>query len=79
MYYVYIIESQDNLAQYVGMSAFPNKRLLDHNRGKVQSTRSSIPWKIIHTESFNDRPQARIREKYLKSAAGRRFRKNLRV
>lgn len=79
MYYVYIIESKVSGAQYVGMSASPKRRLIDHNRGKVRSTKSGIPWKIIYAEVFESRTQARAREKYLKSAAGRRYRKFLRV
>ena len=77
MFYVYILESQKDLSQYVGMSEQPKERLRDHNRSKVKSTRLKIPWRIIHTESFKTRIEARKREKYFKSAAGRRFRKQL--
>ncbi len=33
------------------------------------------PWEIIHAEIFETRIEARKREKYFKSAAGRRWRK----
>ncbi len=77
MIYVYVLKSLKDDSKYVGMSANPEDRLKDHNRGKVKSTKSKIPWKIIHVESFKSRKEAREREKYLKSAAGRRFRKEL--
>ena len=79
MIYVYILKSLRDSSQYVGMSGKIKSRLNDHNSGKVRSTKSKLPWKIIHTESFAGRAEARIREKYLKSAAGRRFRNTLRV
>jgi len=50
--------------------------LLSHNAGKVKSTKSYLPWKLIYNEEFETRIEARKREKYLKSAAGRRWRKN---
>ena len=77
MIYVYILESLKDRSEYVGMSEAPNGRLKDHNRGDVKSTKSERPWKITYTEGFKTRAEARKREKYLKSAAGRRFRRNL--
>jgi putative endonuclease len=50
-------------------------RLKEHNWGNTKSTKPYIPWKIVHIEEFKSRAEARIREKYLKSAAGRRWRK----
>jgi len=38
---------------------------------------SKRPWKIIYSEKYSSRIAAREREKYLKSAAGRRYRKSL--
>jgi len=74
---VYVICSEIDESHYVGMSKNPDRRLEDHNSDKVSSTKSKIPWKIIHLEAFENRVEARKREKYLKSAAGRRFRKQL--
>jgi putative endonuclease len=74
---VYVIQSEVDASQYVGMSSDPSRRLSEHNSGKVRSTRAKVPWTIIHTESFDTRVAAREREKYLKTSAGRRFRKNL--
>ena len=74
---VYVLQSLINQNQYVGMSKDPQRRLEEHNSGKVKSTQSKRPWKIIYSEEFETRPEARVREKYLKSAAGRRFRKTM--
>ena len=75
--FVYVIKSDIDGSQYVGISNDPNRRLLDHNRGKVRSTASKKPWVKIYSRKFANRIEARAREKYLKSAAGRRFRKGL--
>ena len=75
MFIVYVIESEGS--QYVGMTTDLARRLKEHNAGKTKSTKSRKSWKLIYSESFLDVKEARAREKYLKSAAGRRFRKNL--
>ncbi|MDN3205066.1 GIY-YIG nuclease family protein [Algoriphagus sp. C2-7] len=73
-----MLQSDIDQSQYVGMSEDPHRRLLEeHNKGKVRSTKSKIPWTVIYTEYYETRADARKREKYLKSAAGRRFRKSL--
>ena len=58
------------------MSVDVKQRLITHNLGRVKSTKSFVKWELVHVENFNTREEARIREKYLKSAAGRRWRKN---
>lgn len=74
---VYILKSKKDGSFYVGMTSDLNKRLEYHNAGKVKSTKARAPWKIIHVEEFESRDEARKREKYFKSAAGRRYRKNI--
>lgn len=75
--FVYILESLIDGSHYVGLSATPDRRLAEHNKCKVQSTKAKCPWKRIYLEECLDRIDARKREKYLKSVAGRRFRKSL--
>ena len=57
------------------MSADVKRRVTSHNLGNVKSTKAFIKWELIHVEEFKTRIEARKREKYLKSAAGRRWRK----
>ncbi|NOY46626.1 MAG: GIY-YIG nuclease family protein [Chlorobi bacterium] len=75
MYCVYIIYSVDFKRYYVGLSSNISQRLETHNLGVVKSTKAFCPWKIIYTEIFETRIEARKKEKYFKSAAGRRWRK----
>ena len=47
------------------------KKKTKHNQGKNRFTKGHLPWEIIYTEVHLDWAQARVREKYLKSAAGK--------
>jgi putative endonuclease len=72
MYWVYVLRSKDSLKRYVGMTNNFERRLREHNSGHTKSTRNN-KWEIIYKEELMDRVSARKREKYLKSAAGRRY------
>jgi len=71
-FYVYAIVSSFSRRIYVGIARFPEKRLIDHNKGKTRSTRLYIPWRLFYTEYCGEATVAREREKYFKSAAGKR-------
>ncbi|MBJ7879504.1 GIY-YIG nuclease family protein [Gelidibacter salicanalis] len=76
MYVVYIIYSIKFDRYYVGMSSDFKERLKTHNSGQVKSTKAFRPWDLFHLEEFETRTEARTKEKYLKSATGRRWRKH---
>jgi putative endonuclease len=58
----------------VGSTVDIKRRLYEHNySGKSVYTKRYRPWIIIYQEEYNNLMEARKREKYLKSAAGRRF------
>jgi putative endonuclease len=58
---VYILESLKTGRFYIGYSEDPERRLYDHNVGKVKSTRLYRPWRKVHQESFSTKLQARER------------------
>ena len=70
---VYVLQSLKDQASYVGMALDSIKRLNEHNHGKNRYTKGHIPWRIIYSEEQPDWKTARIREKYLKSAAGKNW------
>ena len=76
MNFVYILYSIKFGRFYVGMSKNIERRLKEHNSGNVKSTKAFIPWELVFQEEHETRIKARKREKYLKSAAGCRWRKN---
>ena len=73
MYFVYVLRSSKTGAFYKGQTKDLEQRLQAHNKGKTKSTKPGIPWKIIYVEEFTTRGEALAREKYFKTAAGRRF------
>ena len=77
MYFVYIIQSCKDKGFYTGISSDPERRLKEHNKSDTKTTRSKKPWKLVYSEKFDSRIEARVREKFLKSGAGREFRDNL--
>jgi putative endonuclease len=72
-FYVYLIKSISHGHLYVGMTQDVEKRILEHNRGKSTYTKSFMPWELIYTEKLGTRVEARKREKYLKSTAGKNY------
>ena len=58
---------------YVGYTADLRKRLIEHNRGSVPSTKPYKPWRIIYYEACLSEADAMRREKYLKTTQGRRL------
>ena len=77
-YLVYAISSLKVGRIYVGMSQNVEKRLQEHNLGKVFSTKGYGPWKLIYKEKCGiNRANARKREKYLKSGVGKEFLKSI--
>ncbi len=72
MFYAYVIKNE-NGALYKGHTENIEKRIAEHNSGKTKSTRKSNSWVLVYKEPFPTREEAIIREKYFKSAAGRKF------
>ena len=73
MYYAYVLKSIEHEFYYKGHCHDLDKRLDQHNCGMTESIRPYIPFKVIYFEEFETEREAIIREKYFKSAAGRRF------
>ena len=70
---VYILESLKDKVWYTGMALDVKNRLSEHNAGKNIFTKGHRPWKIIYTEDHPDWKVARVREKYFKTAAGKKW------
>jgi len=74
---VYALKNLVNEELYVGMTNCMERRLGEHNAGKNRYTKAFRPWKLFYTGTFPDYMTARKREKYLKSAAGKRYLKTV--
>lgn len=77
MYTTYIIKSEQNGKHYIGSTSDIEKRLQSHNSGANRSTKGKGPWKLIYKEIFEDKKQAWLRERQIKSYKGGEVFKNL--
>jgi putative endonuclease len=64
--YTYLIKSELDQAFYIGISENPEKRLLEHNSGKLKGTARKKPWKLVYFKDRSDYAEARKHEKWLK-------------
>lgn len=72
-YYVYVLRSKKDRYFYTGYTSNLHTRLIQHNNGEVTSTKNRIPFELIYWEGCLNQQDATRREKYLKSAWGKRY------
>ena len=75
-FYVYVLLSETDNLFYTGYTKDLNKRLSEHNTGKVPSTRLRIPFSLVYWEGCLNQQDATRREKYLKSGSGKIYIRN---
>ncbi|MFA6918922.1 MAG: GIY-YIG nuclease family protein [Patescibacteria group bacterium] len=76
MYTAYVLKDKEGKF-YKGMTNDLERRLREHQSGHTFSTRNMNELQVVYQESFSTRDEARKREVYFKSAAGRRFLKTI--
>lgn len=75
-YYAYVLYSKKDGNFYTGYTQNISKRLKEHLSGKVFSTRNRIPVELVYWEGCLNQKDAVRRERYLKTAWGKRYLKN---
>jgi putative endonuclease len=74
MFYAYVLESIPHPGYYYkGHCNNIDTRLAQHNSGLTKSNKPYLPFKLVYFEESNTLEEAIKREKYFKTAAGRRF------
>ena len=76
MYTVYVLKDI-NGKFYKGMTNNLLRRLKEHRSGQTITTSRMANFSVVYKEEFEKVENARKRELYLKSAAGRRFLKKV--
>jgi putative endonuclease len=71
MWYVYILRSINDNALYIGSTNDIERRIDEHNSGKVDSTRSRRPFNLEAYIAVKDKNKAIELEQYLKTGSGR--------
>ncbi|MCW3120618.1 MAG: Excinuclease subunit domain protein [Flavipsychrobacter sp.] len=73
MFYAYVLKSINHDYLYKGHCQNLEIRLKEHNSGQTTSIKPYIPFEVAYFEEFATKEEAVTREKYFKSATGRRF------
>ena len=76
MFIAYVIKSVHHDYYYKEHTGNIEKRLEQHNAGMTRSIKAYLPFFVIYYEEFETEIEAIKREKYFKTAAGRRYLKN---
>lgn len=74
-FYTYVLLDK-HLNFYIGYTEDLKKRVSEHKKGEVFSTKSKLPIHLIYYEFGLNKYDSLAREKYLKSGPGRKFLKN---
>jgi putative endonuclease len=77
VFYVYILQSLKDNNLYIGMTSDLEGRIKRRNAGYEKATKNRAPFKLIHSEGFLTRIEARKNEKRFKSGFGREIVKKL--
>jgi len=73
MNYVYVLQSLRDQRFYVGWTENLKLRLYQHSKGLVNSTKKRRPLRLVYYEACLNKYDAIKREKYLKTAWGKRY------
>ena len=70
MYRVYIIQSTKSEKHYIGSTENIDKRIAEHNKNQVKSTRHKGPYSLVYSETLATKTEARKRENQIKRYKG---------
>ena len=76
MYHAYVLRSLRDGSFYYGSTENLEKRLGEHNAGKVRYTKGHLPCVLHYAESFPTRREAAARERFFKTIGGYRWLRN---
>jgi len=71
MPHVYIIQSLKNLRYYVGSTTNLTQRIIEHNNGKSNYTKSTNPFKLVFSKEFSTIKEAKQMEYRIKKLKSR--------
>jgi len=66
MHYIYLLKSRKDEELYTGYTNNLDRRVQEHNKGQVASTKSRRPFELVYSEGYKSEEDARVRERNLK-------------
>ena len=76
-FFTYVAKSTIKAYFYKGHCQVLETRIKEHNSGMTKSLRHYLPMEIVYFEEFPTLSEAILREKFFKTAAGRRYIKKI--
>jgi putative endonuclease len=73
MFYVYVLRSKKDGKRYIGFTRDLERRIDEHKKGMVKSTKHRRPLELVYHEAYEIKSEAMEREKYLKTGNGREW------
>lgn len=74
MYYTYLLEDQKDKSWYIGYTSDLKRRFSEHlNKKGGQTTSKKNDLKLVYYEAYLNMQDAKGRERFLKSGAGRKY------
>jgi putative endonuclease len=73
MWFLYILYSSKRDKFYIGSTNDLQRRLNEHNNSHTPSTRGGEPWNLVYHEEFENKPDARKRERAIKAKKSRTY------
>lgn len=72
MYYFYVLVSEKDGKYYYGSSDDLKRRVREHSKLKVNSTKNRLPLRLVYYEAYESLDSARRRERQVKSSGNAR-------
>jgi len=74
MYYVYLLECDNDKSWYIGYTEDLKRRLMEHKSGfGCFTTSKKTNWRLIYYEAYLVKYDALGRERFLKGGSGRNY------
>lgn len=58
MFFVYLLKSKKDRELYIGFTKDIKRRIIEHNKGMVPSTKSRIPFELVYFEGYKSEKDA---------------------
>ena len=74
MYFVYLLENQNDKSWYIGFTKDLKRRLAEHQSGHGgKTTKAKHNWMLIYFECYLNQRDAIGRERFFKGGSGRKY------
>lgn len=69
MFYFYVLQSLKDKNLYFGYTDNLERRVIEHEKGRVDSTKARRPLVLVYYEAYSDKGDAHTRERNIKRRA----------